>query len=117
MYIIKGSWNMIHLYCNNHPEPVEMVLDPGAQSIYYRCPFETEENGHRQTCSNRVRLTEYEAILAYLSDRIVKAELEGEVINLANIEWKTKTGLRCRVTEHTEQVLKVLITNPKTRKL
>ena len=115
MYFIKGSWNMIHLYCNSHAEPVEMVLDSGPGSVFYCCPYEVEADGKKQMCTNRVKLTEYEAILGYISDRIVKAELDGEVFNLANVEWKTRTGLHCKVTEHTEREIKVLVTNPKAR--
>lgn len=113
MYLIRGSWNLLTIYCGHHDIPVEMQIDSGHQNISYGCPYEAGEPGKRIHCQNRIKLTEYEEILGYISNLIVKAEMNAEVVHLENTEWKSKSGLKCRIIKHNEHSIEVVILNPK----
>ena len=63
MYLIRGSWNMLTLYCGHHEIPVEMQIDSGYQNITYSCSHEEIQNGRTVHCPNKIKLAEYEEIL------------------------------------------------------
>ena len=105
MYMIRGSWGMLHLFCGSHGALKELVMEPTSKEICYCCP----EFVDGKPCDTRLSLKEYEEILAYLSDQIVKAEVDGEVINLTHTTWRTKSGVACRVLLHQEERIHVMV--------
>lgn len=108
VYMIRGSWEMLRLFCGNHGQLVELKMVSTPQGIFYKC--------EEERCDTILSLKEYEEILQYLSDMIVQSELEGEVLNLAYTAWKTKSGVKCRVLLHQEDCLHVMVDCCKRKK-
>lgn len=91
MYMIRGSWDMLHLFCGNHDAPVEIVLERTVQGIVFKCPLH---------CTTVISQFEFEEILRHFSDQIVQAEMNGEIIDLANSKWSTRSKVVCVVLKH-----------------
>ena len=106
-YIISGAWNIIKIVCGGeqHNEPAEMDLE-GNHSKEFR--FVCQEDD----CQNSIRLADYEKILEQISNEIVKNELAGEALCLTNKKFTLRSGVRCKVLEHTEQTIKIAVYNP-----
>lgn len=105
MYMIRGSWDMLHLFCGNHDTPVEIILERTAHNIIFKCPFHSGEN----PCTTVISQFEFEEILRHFSHQIVQAEMVGEIIDLTNSKWSTKSKVICTVLEHRKNRIDVML--------
>ena len=103
--MIRGSWDMLHLFCGNHGELKELTAEKNSKGICYICP----ENQGTKPCNTQISVEEYEEILGYISNKIVKAEMEGEVADLTHTIWKTKKGICCRVLLHHRDRIHIMV--------
>lgn len=105
MYMIRGSWNMLHLFCGEHEELHELVMESTPRGISYAC----RERDGKLPCKTKISLEEYEEILSHLSDQIVGAEIKGEVLDLTHTTWKGRKGIICKVLLHQKDRIHVLV--------
>ena len=112
MYMIRGSWDMLHLFCGCHGELKELMIEATPRGIHYIC--KEKESGI--PCKTEITLEEYEEILSYISNLIVEAELQGEVADLTHTTWKTKHGIQCRVLLHKKDTINIMVDVRKRRK-
>lgn len=100
---ILNSWNDVKLVCiHNHDVPVEMEIKKGPSSLFYACPkYDMGKLKKGETrCNNRLNLVDCTSMLTHLHSLIVSAELDDEMINLKNVEWKTIKGIVFKVLSH-----------------
>lgn len=109
MYMIRGSWDMLHLFCGCHGELKELKIETSPKGILYVCK---EKEGEIQ-CPTRITTEDYEEILSHISNLIVEAELRGEMANLTYTTWKTKKGVHCRVLLHQDDKINIMVDNRK----
>lgn len=105
MYMIRGSWDMLHLFCGEHGELHELVMESTPRGISYAC----RERDGKLPCKTKISLEEYEEILSHLSDQIVGAEIKGEVPDLTHTTWKGRKGIICKVLLHQKDRIHVLV--------
>lgn len=112
MYMIRGSWDMLHLFCGEHGELRELVMESTPRGIFYAC----HEKDGRPPCKTKISLEEYEEILSHFSDQIVGAEINGEVLDLTHTTWKSRKGILCKVLLYQKDCIHVLIDCTKHRR-
>lgn len=105
MYMIKGSWDMLHLFCAFHDPNVELVLERTPHGIIFKCPAHAPEH----PCATEISQFEFEEILRHYLDQIVRAELDGEVIDLTNSRWATRSKVVCTVCNHKKERVEIMI--------
>lgn len=105
MYMIRGSWDMLRLFCGEHGELRELVMENTPRGISYAC----QEKDGKLPRKTKISLEEYEEILSHLSDQIVEAEINGEVLDLTHTTWKSRKGIICKVLLYQKDCIHVLI--------
>lgn len=111
MYMIRGSWDLLHLYCGCHGELKELKVETTGKGLCYVCKEESE--GIK--CRTQVSVDEFDEILSYISNLIIEAELGGEVADLTYRTWKTKKGIQCRILLYQKDRINVMVDIPKRR--
>lgn len=96
---------MLHLFCGEHEELHELVMESTPRGISYAC----RERDGKLPCKTKISLEEYEEILSHLSDQIVGAEIKGEVLDLTHTTWKGRKGIICKVLLHQKDRIHVLV--------
>ena len=104
-YIIRDSWKLLHLFCGEHGMPCELKMERSSRGIVYSCPY----RGEYTSCNTRITMEEYEAILTQLSDMIVQADMNGEILDITNTTWKLKKRITCKVLAYGPDKIDVLV--------
>lgn len=120
MYSMNNGWNRIIPVCGNHSEEecIEMTVNEKGQfSLFYSCPKYYPENREvgEKACNNRINLIDYEIMVNTLMEKIAKAKLEGNVLDLTNFKWSRK-GTDFRVIKHENDKIWVEIKNLRSMK-
>lgn len=115
--MIMNLWQSIEIYCSNHDEPVKMTIQQGPHSLFYSCPkyYPDNRGEYERACSNRINLVDYEAMINYISELLMDAELNNRADNLTNVNWKSK-GIEFYIIEHTKDKIKIKMLNKKALK-
>lgn len=115
--MITNLWQSVEIYCDNHEEPIKMTIQQGPHSLFYSCPkyYPENRNEDERACSNRINLIDYEAMINYIGNLLMDAELNNRSDNLANIKWQSK-GIEYYITKHTKGLIKVKMINKKAIK-
>lgn len=105
MYMIRDSWKLLHLFCGKHEKLEELCMETTSRGIFYVCPHKKAG----RPCMTQITQDEYEAILLYLSNMIVQAEMDGEVLDITNTKWRVKKRILCQVLLYETDRIHVLV--------
>lgn len=110
---VIGLWSNVHLVCANHPN-VEMDILQGPTSMFYACKKYYPENREddEKPCYNRVNLFDFERMLKHLSELLLSAEKNNEILNLTGQQWSCN-GIDFNVLVHETDNLVVGVVNNK----
>ena len=113
--MITSLWNKTEVYCAHHEEPQIMDLANSRGIIYYACRegFPENKKDNSSLCKNTLSLKDFEKMLDYISDIMLKAELNNEVPNLKNDKFSIG-HYEYRIFEHNDKI-KVSVKNKKLR--
>lgn len=115
---VIGLWSNIHLVCANHPQ-VEMEIAQGPVSMFYACRKYYPENrdDDEKPCYNRVSLTDFERMLDYLSEMLLEAERNNEMLNLVGKQWSGNGIDFCVLVHETDRLVISVLNNKAIAKI
>lgn len=90
MYSILNSWENIHFICTHrHKKPQPMKIMESARAVFYACPkyFPDNREEGEPSCCNAIYLNDAEKAVAAINDRLGKAAVNDEEVNLANYRF------------------------------
>lgn len=108
---ILNIWRHITLTCGCHKgQHVPMTIQRGPDSLFYSCPKyypENRENGEI-ACANRINLIDFEEMTDIISEKVVEAEQNFEVLDLNNVQFDNKRkDIHFRITKAENNELEV----------
>jgi len=77
-----------------------MVIEVKGSSPFYACPKYKGHEEDERACNNRLSLADFSKMLQHLHNLIAEAELNDQIINLANYTWKDRKGTEFKVLSH-----------------
>lgn len=105
----SNLWKDIELYCGcDHNEQTKMSLIPSKKGYEYVC--DKKDCG----CKNAISLRSFERMIDYLFDKLLDAEINGNIINFTNYKWRDRL-ISFQVIEH-KSTFKISVLNKESFK-
>lgn len=109
--MITSLWNKTEIYCAHHDELCLMDLNNSRGVIHYACHESFPENKKDSSClcKNTLSLKDFEKMLDRISEIMLQAELNNEVLNLENVKFSIGQ-YEYKIFKHDEQI-KIAVKN------
>ncbi len=89
-YSVLNSWENIHFLCTHrHKTAQPMTIMSSPRAVFYACPkyFPDNREEGEPSCVNAIFLTDAEKAVGAINDRLGKAAVSDEEVNLANYRF------------------------------